>query len=292
MLVNLIYRPDKLNGIDRQRDPSLDIGFIYSDDPQPGYINVLLGSHDFYLSDADAARSIFVLTEPPEVERYSLERLSKFWKVLGPPFRYLAKLRNLVPEGGLVPWRIGVAHEAGRPKPTLDRNDIANLAFPTGPQVSAVISGKTGSRRQRARIELSRHLETELDNFELFGRDTRLVEDKYEAHMLGTFHLAVENSYHRLYFTEKLTDALLAGNHVFYGGHPSSVRQFDTESITLINPLLPPWLIKRRIKQVIENYDYESSERARSVNRALVLDRFNLHSAIARAVQDSAESAY
>jgi len=67
------------------------------------------------------------------------------------------------------------------------------------------------------------------------GSQTQQVSDKLEAMCNYRFSIAIENSYHPGYVTEKLFDSFLGGTiPIYYGGIPS--KFFNRESFIDLNP--------------------------------------------------------
>ena len=246
----------------------------YSTVPQQAAINVFFGVMSKVPDESVRRQSILFVAEPPEIHRYSRELLRSFRWVLAPEYRYLRGLQNFVPIAGCVPWRIGIELETGNPKLTLTRDEIAVLEQPTQHVLTAVVSEKSKTPLQKRRIRFVELLSRELPNFELFGRERRPVVDKIDAHLMGRFHFASENSSHRACFSEKLTDALLVGNHVFYSGHASVLRFFNPRSITMLD-LRFPGLALRKVRSVMARSHTEEDYRAALDNRARVLNEYN-----------------
>lgn len=260
------------------------VKFTYSHEPVPGALNVFYGNQKVRFDPLICRSSFFVVTEPPEIYRWSLTELAQYRLVLAPRFGYLRMLDNFFPSHGLLPWRIGVAHEVGRDIPNLQRAEIANLEFPTPNLLTTVVSSKRRTRLHRKRIALTKYLDKRLDNFVVFGRDTNPIADKAEALAMARYHLAIENSFHDGYFTEKLTDPLLIGNTVFYGGHPGSLRPFSSGNIVLIDPDKPRQVLEQ-IKRKLDEADNTDVVRAKSRNRDAILRTFNLHSQVVIAAE-------
>jgi hypothetical protein len=252
------------------------VGFTYSQAPVNDALNVIYGTHNIFYGGPTQRCSFFVMTEPPEVYRWRLRELAQYRLVLAPNFDYLRRLDNFVPAYGLLPWRIGVAHEFGRDIPNLSKADIAKVEFPTHNLLTTVMSSKWRTRLQRKRIALTNYLEKRLDNFVVFGREINPIEDKVEALTMARYHLAVENSIHPGYFTEKLTDPLLVGNTVFYGGHQESLRGFSQRNIVLIDPEKPRQVLEQ-IERKLDEPETQEVMNARSGNREAVLETLNLH---------------
>ncbi len=271
--VNIVS--DEMPEILAREAPSAErFSITYSIVPQHAAINVFFGVMSKIPDEAVRRQSILFVAEPPEIHRYSREMLSSFRWVLAPEYRYLRGLPNFVPIAGCVPWRIGIEHETGNPKLTLSRDQIASLEPPTQQVLTAVVSEKSKTPLQRRRRRFVELLSRELPNFELFGRERRPIADKLDAHLMGRFHFASENSFHRACFSEKLTDGLLVGNHVFYSGHPSAVRFFDPRSITMVD-LRFPTLALNQIRSVMARAHTEEDARAAMDNRARVLEVYN-----------------
>jgi hypothetical protein len=118
------------------------------------------------------------------------------------------------------------------------------------------------------------------DQLDWFGKGVRPVEDKWEALAPYRFHVSLENTAERDYWTEKLADAYLGCAFPFYWGCTNVREYFDDEAFRTIDPARPQWSI-----EVIETLIAEgiTAERLHAVERAraLVLDRYNFFPAIA-----------
>lgn len=268
----------------READRYPGVDFNYSSAPIGSALNVFYGPQANEVSLDIRKSSFFVMTEPPEICRWPLEYLRCFRLVLGPNFRYTRNLSNFFRADGLLPWRIGVAHEIGQDRPTLSRADIADLGLPDRDLVTTVVSSKKGTRMQRERIALTRYLEEHLDGFIVFGRDDNFIADKKDALVMGRYHLAVENSAHEGSFTEKLADPLLVGNTVFYGGHRKSLRGLNRRTIIAIDASRPKAVLEI-IKRTRNEGETSESMSAKLENRNLILRDFNLHRQVVAAAQ-------
>ena len=91
-----------------------------------------------------------------------------------------------------------------------------------------------------------------------FGREFAPVNDKLDAIAPYKYHIAVENSKVRNYWTEKLTDAWIGWALPIYCGDPSILEQIpDPHGIELIDVDDIPGTLKR-IQQILETDPYES----------------------------------
>lgn len=283
-IINMVVAEHLIPLVARQEISSKSLSFEYSAQPRLGVHNVFLKIPAREAVEKFAKSSTLVLLEPPEILRYPKSVLRRFACVIGPRFPATENLENFYQAGGLTIWRIGVDHEFGPPRVRLSSAELCSMPLPEGGQLSTVVSGKRNTFMQRRRLRLARELERTSPIFHSFGRNSRVIADKLEAHLVGAFHLAVENSSHPDYFTEKLTDGLLAGNHIFYGGHPASVTHFDSRSITLLDLRRG---VNYNLGKIAERVSAPTSQEdlaARFINRKIVAERQNLHAHLARMI--------
>lgn len=255
-----------------------DISFIFTKIPVDCEVHVVVGQTGAISFPQTSIVQIFVAVEPPEIFRYDVDVLRMYTATIGPRFRYLKGLKSHFSLLGVLPWRIGYDSETA--------NSSENVSMPqtvtkeAGPAVSAVISAKSTTKKQKERILLSRILEKSLESFQLFGRGTNRILDKADAHRSGWFHLAIENSHHPLYNTEKLFDAILMKNIVFYDGHPEFLRYFRPDQFCFVNSARPKSAL-RRIRKHSASASWIDLNATLEHNRDLVLRKFNLYSNIA-----------
>jgi len=73
------------------------------------------------------------------------------------------------------------------------------------------------------------------ERIDIFGRGINEIEDKWDALDRYKYHIALENSVVEDYWTEKLSDAYLAGCYPIYYGCPNIEKYFDISSLARIN---------------------------------------------------------
>ena len=109
----------------------------------------------------------------------------------------------------------------------------------------------------------------------MFGRGIREVEDKWDAIAPYRYHIALENGVYPHYWTEKLSDAFLAGTFPLYLGCPNAGEYFPAGSFVSLDANDPARAIAS-IEQAIADQRYEQSIGDIAEARRLVLDRYNL----------------
>lgn len=103
--------------------------------------------------------------------------------------------------------------------------------------LSAVVSSMTVLEGHKNRFafmnKMKGHFKEQLDWFSK-GEQT-FIQDKWDGLAPYAYSIAIENSEHPNYFTEKLTDCFLAGTLPFYWGCPNVQEFFDDRSLIRLN---------------------------------------------------------
>ena len=270
-----------------REEPDSSDRFIYTRDPQEADWHVVLGSTRELRIPNSAERTFFVVQEPPEIRKFDHAALALYGAVLSPPFRYLRRLDNLVQEVGLLPWRVGISIENPEPTIRASRADLEVDFLPTENRVSVVTSGKSQTRQQIGRLRLIEYLMSRLPELEVYGRDSQLVQDKAEALKLNRFHIALENSSHLNYWTEKLTDPILMQTIVFYSGRNGWQHYFRGDGAILEIDVNRPKLTYELIRRTLDSCDYGAMYPTLRENKNRVLRQYNLHQAVLRTVRST-----
>lgn len=249
--------------------------YVFSKCPVEADYHVVVGQLSSQEIPRGSRAQIFVALEPPEIFRYDISVLAQYTATLGPGFRYLRKLPRHFVRTGLLPWRIG--YESESPTPPVRFRLPEPIPADAPPIISALISAKSATPKQRSRSAAVEQFARELGNFSLAGRDRELVRDKADSHRLGRFHLAVENSRHPFYNTEKLYDGILMKNIVFYDGDRRFLRLMDPRAFIIVN-VDKREATKRTLARFSSAGQSEEEQNALELNRALVLRKFNFFS--------------
>lgn len=282
--VNLVSSVDTAEKLASQEPSDIGLEFRYSSTPVRGAdAYVFLGETAEINFSEPPKLTIFVATEPPDIRPYDLEVLRLYSAVIGPKFRYFSALDNFKAASGILPWSVGVRFPGKAEKISgLTYEKLAGSTLgPRLPGISTVTSTKASTRRQVERIQLVRFLSEHLPELQIFGRGNREIPDKAEALTGASYHLALENSWHPLYWTEKFSDPTLMGCFTFYSGHKSILREFDPKGFSLIDPSKPLStlrIIERTMEKGINSQILDAIE----ANRRKILKERNLHSNIAR----------
>ena len=179
-------------------------------------------------------RRILLITEPRA--RLSAAYLNQFGVLVSPynlpgfagswyrSHAALSALFGLEPSGEA--WRANLDYTALMTLPVPEKRDA----------ISVVTSRKSILPGHRRRLRFLRHLAGVLGpRLEIHGEGFRRIADKADAILPCRYHLVLENTIMRSYWTEKLTDAWLGYAFPIVSGPPDLARWFPRESFVSID---------------------------------------------------------
>jgi Glycosyltransferase family 10 (fucosyltransferase) C-term len=179
--------------------------------------------------------AIFAAGEPATVKRYSRRFLAQFGTILTSD-RSTPHANRIVTQTGL-PWHIGVpTAKVARYHESLDFAALARLSGEKTKLISVICSNKTMTPAQQLRIPFARALKDHFgERLDFFGRGFRDIDDKAEALVPYRYHVVLENSDDRDYWSEKIADPFLAETFPFYWGCRNLEDYFPKDSFVRID---------------------------------------------------------
>jgi hypothetical protein len=139
-------------------------------------------------------------------------------------------------------------------------------------ELSTVTSNASSTDGHRLRYALVNKLKGHFkDELSWFGRGEKEIDDKWDALANYKYSIAIENSCHWGYFTEKITDCLLAYTLPLYFGCENIFDFFDRDSLILLDPHDFKKSI-RIIEQAIESDEYSKRFNAIEKQRLKILN--------------------
>lgn len=271
----------------RELPPDLPWNFLHSSEPVGADIHVIYGLRQALSVPNSPINVAFVASEPPEIRRYNTRILSQYRAVLAPQFAYLSNLPNYAPLASVAPWWVGTNaggdnhYESVTNSVPLQRSDLEKTAANGTEVVTAIVSEKAKTPMQQQRLRLVDFLSRRLPQFEAYGGITAPIEDKSEVLRRSGYHVAIENSIHPGYWTEKLADPILMDNVTFYGGHANTWDFLDKASVLPVNPWDPEGTY-RTISEALHEKVWESSSEARIANKRTLLEERSFHRALSK----------
>jgi hypothetical protein len=275
----------------RELPTDLEHDYVHTGEPVQADIHVVYGLRSRLEIPNRLSNAIFVASEPPEIREYNLKILRCYRRVLAPTFPYLSGLPNSVEVSAIAPWWVGT-HAGGSEHYderavdiSLTRDQLASPSNPARDVLSVIVSSKARTPLQQQRLRFVDYLEKKMTHIDVWGEGRRFAADKADVLGASRYHLAIENSQHPGYWTEKLSDPILMSNFVFYQGDPDVGATLDTAGIEQIDC----WDMDgsyRHISDIMAADAWTSSFESRESNRRALLEHHSFHRVLDRLIGD------
>lgn len=222
-------------------------------------------------------RTVLLLSEPRSVVYFPGSYVRQF----GVVYSCQPELggANVVHGPAAIPWFVGIRLD-GSLTPALS-GTVTYLALKNSPlprktkMMSIIVSSKTFSAGHFARYRFVLRLKARYgDRIDFYGKGFNYVDDKWDALAPYKYTIAIENSVSDTYFTEKISDAFLAGCHVVYSGCRRISDYFPPEAMSLID-ISDFDSACRVIDSLLSDDRYEESAPAVRVAKDKVLEEYN-----------------
>ncbi|MCB1167481.1 MAG: hypothetical protein KDK33_15080, partial [Leptospiraceae bacterium] len=225
-------------------------------------------------------RRILFTGEPPSVKEYNPRFLQQFGTIVGVDSRI--DHPGFIRSAQSLPWMVGWPFFTDERPITRGYDDFRNRSYPEkDDRLVIVTSSKIHTAGHRKRYEFALALKKEFkDRALLLGVGIDRISDKWDVLAPHKYALAMENSSYPDYWTEKLSDAFLAGCYPFYHGCSNIGDYFPANSFGLIDPDNLSASIQT-IEESIEGDAYSRSASERNSAIDLILDRYNLFARLA-----------
>lgn len=190
---------------------------------------------------------IYVLQEPQAVSEYNNDNhsfcfLNQFGKIL--------TTQDSISNYNISHQQVGI--------PWLINKSIDQLLSDHPPEktkkISIITSNKTYTKGHRKRIECALKIKKYFgEHVDLFGNGFNNFIDKWDVLAPYKFHIAIENSVERNYFSEKITDSILAYSLPLYHGCPNITDYFELPDFLRILNLDSFSEVKNKIKYLLDS---------------------------------------
>lgn len=234
----------------------------------------------------ESGRAILITLEPPRTRDYQPGYLAQFDLIVS--CHLALRHANVRREYQGQTWHIGMHKGAGADdrqgiRGTLGYDDFLRMPMPEKTaSVSVVSSVSSRLPGHRLRREFVEKLQSRLGNrVDAFGRGVRPIPDKADAIVPYRYHIALENSRLRDYWTEKLSDSYLGWAFPIYWGCENIEDYFAPDSLIQIDIEKPDAAIDT-IEQVIDLPLTPEWQAGLAAARSLVLDHYNTFDVIRR----------
>lgn len=196
---------------------------------------------------------IYILQEPSDISTYNndnhtVEFLDQFGKIITTQDAIIGS--NVIHSQIAAPWFIDKSFD-----------ELIDLIPPfKNKPISIITSNKTYTKGHRKRIELSMRIKKHFgDAVDLYGRGFNYFNNKWDVLYPYKFHITIENSLERNYFTEKLIDPILSYTLPLYYGCSNIEDYFRLPDFLKIKNLDDYDSIKQKITFLLDNeYLYDT----------------------------------
>ncbi len=224
--------------------------------------------------------TLLISNEPPHLLQYEKAFTDQFANIIS-CHDYIQHKNNIFYQQGL-PWFVGKILQFT--KCINDNKNYNQLLSQKQPRknklISVICSPKTFTVDYEERkifvAKLKNHFANKID---IFGRGIKKVGDKWDALAPYKYHIALENSSYKDYWTEKLSDAFLSFCHPIYYGCPNIEKYFDKGMLSRIDIKNPDKAISI-IEKIISNNTFEKSQKKIEEARDKCLNKYNLFALI------------
>jgi len=209
-----------------------------------------------------ADQVMLITGEPSDIRVYERGWLSSFARVrtVQPGIAH----PNRVVGHTAQPWYLG---------PGYDQLAAADFPAKTA-DISVICSNKAMVAGHRRRLRFVEQL-LEASPMPRFGRGYHELADKWDGLAPFRYSVAVENSRHDHYWTEKIADCFLAGTVPIYWGAPN-IRDYFPEEAMIIIDTLEPAEVARIIRANATPESYQRRLPALLEAKRRVLENYNL----------------
>lgn len=224
--------------------------------------------HSIYLFEkvkCPPENCIFISNEAESMWQYPQDYLNQFGRVISS--RADITHADLDKNQHICFWHVKKSYQ-----------ELKNIVCPDKKDdLSAVISNAFSLEGHRKRYKLMNRLQGHFkDKLQWFGKGENPIDDKWDGIAPFKYSLALENSQHWGYFTEKLMDCYLSHTMPIYWGCPNILDYFPAESMVLIDDLDDYKTVIKQIEQAIEENLFEKNFAAIQQARELILDKYQI----------------
>jgi hypothetical protein len=234
-----------------------------------------------FTSRAARSQAVFVAGEPTSVKRYDRDFLAQFGTVVTTD-RDTPHPNRIFCQPG-IPWHIGIPMKrGGSARQCLGYPELERLTGRKTKLLSVICSTKAITPAQRLRIPFAQALKAHFgERLDLFGRGFCAIDDKAEGLVDYRFHVTLENSDDRDYWSEKIADPFIAGTFPFYWGCRNLEDYFPQDSFLRVE-LHDPAAAIAVIEAAIATERDRAAQPALAEAKRRVLTEHNLFALLSR----------
>lgn len=238
---------------------------------------IVYDNHEGYLFDKAICHKglcIFITGEVHDGWTYPQKFLDQFDIVI--TARRDVSHKNLIYGPHICTWHIKKDFDYLKNLPPLKKSK----------DLSSIISTAANTHLHKTRLEFVKYVRDSPDlNLDWYGKGVQELDDKWLGLAEYKYSIAIENSVHNNYFTEKIIDCFLSYTMPIYFGCPNILDFFPANSMLLIDPANKVESL-RKIKEAIKDNYYEDNFESLLEARNLVLDKLSFFPSLIEKLND------
>lgn len=223
---------------------------------------------------------IHIATEPPTICKYHIKYLKQF--------KFIVSIQKEIDHKGVIYSQPGLNWHLGcNCKKILNFNDLSVLHLENKKKIISIItSNKKMTKDHIKRINFSKNIKKYFgEKIDLYGRGFNDFEDKIITLQDYRFQIVIENSSYENYFSEKLTDCILAGTYPIYYGCKNLSEYFPVNSFVQIDIDDFEESLKIIKNAISDNYDIKYKSDLIEAKRRILYE-YNIFPMIAEIIDD------
>jgi hypothetical protein len=224
--------------------------------------------HNFYLFDVvkcPKVNCILITNEAESMWSYDERYLKQFGRIMTSRVDIIGK--NVIRQQHICSWHVKKEYQY------LKSTEIPQKTN----NLSAIISNAFSLEGHKKRYKLMNRLKGHFkDQLDWFGKGEAPINDKWNGLAPYKYSIAIENSAHERYFTEKIMDCYLSYTMPIYWGCSNITDYFPKESLIILEDLDDYKTCIKKIDEAIEGNLFENNLEAIIEARNLVIDKFQV----------------
>lgn len=222
----------------------------------------------------DKEHTVLFTCEPPSVKEYPLNYLQQFGHIFTCHEKLIKRGYNkCIPA---LPWML--LYDFYNKGSDYNKYNYFDLSFnlPRKDKLCVLTSNKRLSEGHCRRINFANKLKNALPDYvDIFGNGFNDFESKDKILCNYKYCVVIENCSYPNYWTEKLSDAILAGCYPIYFGDPNIYKYFDKDELTTIDISNFDESLNK-IKSIMRDNLYEKRQTNIETARQKILYKYNM----------------
>ena len=220
-------------------------------------------------------RTMLITQEPTSVKFYNGMYVKQFASLLTNRPKEAEKHTGYVEGEGYMVWFTGRSFMAEKQRAVSEKSKV----------ISAIYSSKKMRHTAHcSRFSLLTELKKNIPEFDWFGKGVNPIATNSDALYNYKYTIAAENHIASGHWSEKLSDAIVAGCLPFYAGDPEIEKLLPERSIIRI-PIDNPSEAYNIIRKSIEDGEWEKRKDAIMKARELIFTKYNLFAQVVKAIE-------